>query len=260
MLKIGPKSDTYTFNQIKEIMDKNEETTRNWLVAFFNNTISRMETKLSDVIKENEQLKKEVNDVKETLNFQEEMFEKKLKELENGRKTDCLCEELKRKNLVLVNKLTELEDRSRRNNLRIDGIVEDDNETWDESETKVRQIIRNDLDIEDADNIQIERAHRSGKSNGRDGSRNIKRTIIVRFLNYKDKEVILSKYRSKQLWKKNIYFNEDFSERTLAVRKDLFRRAKDIRANGGYAKVVYNKLITRDPRDNIQVESGSEAY
>ena len=151
-------------------------------------------------------LKKEVNDVKETLNFQEEMFEKKLKELENGRKTDCLCEELKRKNLVLVNKLTELEDRSRRNNLRIDGIVEDDNETWDESETKVRQIIRNDLDIEDADNIQIERAYRSGKSNGRDGSRNIKRTIIVRFLNYKDKEVILSKYRSKQLWKKNHIF------------------------------------------------------
>ena len=35
------------------------------------------------------------------------------------------------------NKLTELEDRSRRNNIRIDGIAEELRETWEKCERKV---------------------------------------------------------------------------------------------------------------------------
>ena len=37
-------------------------------------------------------------------------------------------------------KLIELEDRSRRNNLQIDGIVEDQNESWQECEQKVLEV------------------------------------------------------------------------------------------------------------------------
>ena len=36
------------------------------------------------------------------------------------------------------NKLTELEDRSKRNNIRIDGIAEEPGETWEECEGKVQ--------------------------------------------------------------------------------------------------------------------------
>ena len=39
------------------------------------------------------------------------------------------------------------------------------------------------------------------------------------------------------------YFS-DFSEKTLDIRKNLFRTAKDLRAQGKYAKVSYNRLVT----------------
>ena len=63
-------------------------------------------------------------------------------------------------------------------------------------------------------NITIGKAHRTGsKLNGKT------RTIIVKFLNYKDKDAVLNQYRQKQLWKDNVYINEDYSERTAELRK-----------------------------------------
>ena len=59
-----------------------------------------------------------------------------------------------------------LEDRNRRDNLRIDGIKESHQETWDECEEKVKKILKEIMEIEEE--ISIERAHRTGiKQNGR---------------------------------------------------------------------------------------------
>ena len=49
----------------------------------------------------------------------------------------------------VTNKLIELEDRSRRNNIRIDGIEEEQYETWDRCEEKVQKVIKDKLGIED---------------------------------------------------------------------------------------------------------------
>ena len=54
--------------------------------------------------------------------------------------------------------MVDLVDRSRRNNPRIDGISEKENETWDEREQEVQSLIKDKLGI--AENIVIERAHR----------------------------------------------------------------------------------------------------
>ena len=43
----------------------------------------------------------------------------------------------------LGNKLDDLENRSRRNNLRSGGIPESPNETWQESESKIKHLISN---------------------------------------------------------------------------------------------------------------------
>ena len=61
----------------------------------------------------------------------------------------------------VMEKLTELEDRSRQNNVRIDSIPEKPNETWENCKKEVRKIIRNKLDI--TDDIEIDRCHRMGK-------------------------------------------------------------------------------------------------
>lgn len=116
--------------------------------------------------------------------------------------------QLKSENIALQETITDLEDRSRRNNFRFDGFAEDMNENWNKSEEILQTAIKNEFGIEK--DIIIERAHRTGKSERDSGRR---RTIVAKFQNYKDKELILEKYREKKLWNDNIYINEDFSEK-----------------------------------------------
>ena len=82
-------------------------------------------------------------------------------------------------------KLAELEDRSRRNNLRIHSVRETPNETWKTCEEKIQEVLKNDLGF--ATEVEIDRCHQveycnqSGQHQGRP------RTIICRFNKSKDK-------------------------------------------------------------------------
>ena len=68
----------------------------------------------------------------------------------------------------LARNIEYLENQSRRNNVKILGIPEDDDEkSWDDTESKVKEAIKNKLGIEDE--IKIERAHRIGKRSTDDG-------------------------------------------------------------------------------------------
>ena len=57
-------------------------------------------------------------------------------------------------------KVRDLEDASRRNNLRFDGLSQAQGEDWHASEAKIKKVIKEKLGIE---NVEIERAHRIGK-------------------------------------------------------------------------------------------------
>ena len=89
----------------------------------------------------------------------------------------------------MTNNLIELEDRSRRNNIRIDEIEEEQYETWDRCEEMVQKVIKDKLGIEDE--VEINRCHRMKKSR-KDQSNNERnsrpRTIICRLLTFKDKQ------------------------------------------------------------------------
>ena len=45
-------------------------------------------------------------------------------------------------------KLIELGDRSRRNNLHFDGLTENPNETWDDCEQKLQEVLFNNLNFD----------------------------------------------------------------------------------------------------------------
>ena len=77
----------------------------------------------------------------------------------------------------------QLEAQSRRENLKFHGINEDENETWDQSETKIRDYLVTELELDGA-NIKIERAHRLP-------SKSKPRPIIVKFSHFKDKDEVL---------------------------------------------------------------------
>ena len=90
-------------------------------------------------------------------------------------------------------KLNDLENRSHRNNLRIDGIIEGKNESWSQSEKKLQEVVKNQLQIEW--DIEIECAHCSGKT-VIDETPNKRRTIIAKFLNFMES---LSECKTRKL-------------------------------------------------------------
>ena len=84
----------------------------------------------------------------------------------------------------------QLEAQSRRENLKFYGMNKDEDETWDQSETKIKDYLLTELNIDEA-RITIERAHRlPGKSKPR--------PIIVKFSHFKDKDAVLRQYRVKR--------------------------------------------------------------
>ena len=134
-------------------------------------------------------------------------------------------------------KMRDLKDRSRRDKLRVDGFKEIENETWEQTEGILQQMIRDVLELE---GINIERAHRVGnKSN----ERNTPRTIAAKFSSYKDTQTVLS--IAKKIKGKNIYINEDYSKETLEIRKENWQTVKRLRGQGTYAYLVYDPIVTK---------------
>ena len=203
-----------------------------------------MEKKIDILKEENSKIKKELVDLRESVQYHSDNVVEVYKKLEDidsrveGVKLDEITEDFFTKT---KKKLADLEDPSRRNNLRFDGFQEKTNETWEESESIVTDFVKEKLGIQE--DTLIERAHRTGKIQRNDGTRNKKRTIVVKFLNFKDQSRILHTYREKKLGKEKIFINEDFLEETANIRKGFLQNAKDIQSQNKVAKVVHDKLI-----------------
>ena len=189
-----------------------------------------------------------IQELEKSLEFTQQLVDDKIKDLDQ-QMNNKLHQQINNLNQCiyhsnqeakfLKDKLRTLEDRNRRNNLRIDGMKENDNESWEQSEQKVKDLIKEKLAIEE--DIMIERAHRIGKKE--DGK---KRAIIFKLQSWKQKETILK--NSKKLKNTGLYVNEDFSDETMLIRKELFRQMKKARDDGKFAKVIYDKLYVRDFR------------
>ena len=111
----------------------------------------------------------------------------------------------------IKNKLTELEHRSRRNNILIGGIAEEPGERWEECERKVQRLLSEERDVNDA---VIERVHRvKAYSHEKKNSKKLRsRTIVCKLLSFVDKARILK--NSHRLKGTTYYVNKDFSKET----------------------------------------------
>ena len=228
----------FTFDQVKEVLKFHEES----ITRFFMTHIERLEKKIDEVKEENTVLKNKVNQMENSAMFQSEVFDEKMRELLNSDRSGD--DNIKKEIEEIKNNIDELEDRSRRNNLRIVGVKEDRDENWDQTEEKVKELIKENLQI--TTEVKIERAHRVGSKKYKDGTKNHKRPIVVKFLSYKDKANVLNRYKEKKLWEDQLYINEDYSDSTSEKRKKLFERGKLEKNNGKIFKVVYKKLYVKD--------------
>ena len=86
------------------------------------------------------------------------------------------------------------EGRSRRKNVRFDGIPETENEKWEETEKKSRKILYSELDI--TGELYIGRAHRVARNqSSKEASNDFakQRTIIAKLLDYKETVEIMKR-------------------------------------------------------------------
>ena len=210
---------TFSMQQVKEILKMHEET----VFGFIKLTVERFDTKLDKLTHEIHGINRDIVDLKESANFstsQVQDVEKFFAKIEEMIKKigPIFPADLQKKietnfmeHAEMKKQLINLEDRGRRNNLRINGIEEIEGETNESLEEDIKALFKEKLGI--TKNITIERIHRSGSKSYRDGNINIKRIIVLKCLNFKDKELVLKSYIEKKLWHDKIYVNEDFSEK-----------------------------------------------
>ena len=151
----------------------------------------------------------------------------------------------------LVNKTSDLEDRSRRNNVVFFNIPEED--TSSEPEDCMAKMIAlvKELGFFSADyDLEIDRAHRLGrKQNDYGDSR--PRPIIIRFCFYQDKLKVMSNGR---LFKGSGYSaRDDYSKLTLGIHRELVNHAKEAQSALDnlenqtaaiiFFKVTYRRLV-----------------
>ena len=107
-------------------------------------------------------LGKEICDLRSSLEFTENVLEEKVKKLEERcENMETKLQELYNNQIdpeCVYNNLADLEDRSRRCNLRLERITEKKGETWERCEQEIQNIFKEKLGLE---NINIEGAHRS---------------------------------------------------------------------------------------------------
>lgn len=150
-------------------------------------------------------------------------------------------EELNTQYSVLEKRCDYLESQSRRNNLVFHGFEENDNETWEDCETKIKTYMSSDLEI-DPDNVEIERAHRLGRGTNRP------RPIIAKFLNFKDKQRIQNRIKEKltgneEEWENPHRVSEDYTQGVRDQRKALTPYLRNARAADKRAYISFNKLV-----------------
>ena len=194
------------------------------ILACFNQVVSNLSQKVDGIMCD-------VQDLKTSLNFISTDFEEKVKNISDN--VTLVKKEISNTNLlnhddrtaVKYNreKLVDLEDRSRRNNLRVDGMIESERENWEVTEEKVKSLFREQLNI--SEEIEIDRAHRVGR-----WDKNKPRTIVLRCHRYKQKVEI--QRAAKKLKGTGVYVNDDYSNETLQIRKELLKTARELKLQG----------------------------
>ena len=192
---------------LKEEFAKQEKNISNLINGNFEITMKEIR-KSQDEIKD---LRKEITEFKESLEFTENELHGKIKKLEEKhgsiKKTVDEIYNSQVDSDFVYDKLIDLEDRSRRNYVRIYGISESKYETWEKCGEKVDEVFRERLGL---DNIHIERVHRVKR--GKNDKSTKHRTIVCNLLSFKEKKLVKN---AKKLKNTYIFIHEDFSPETM---------------------------------------------
>ena len=221
-------------NEIKQLLEIQQNAYKEATSMLFSSLNERIEAQ-----------NKLIYDLRLSLEYSQKELQETKSELRICKSDLKIINENLNANVDRMNKLeenaTKLEDFSRRNNIRIEGVIENQSENWEQTQEKVNKIIKDKLAI---DNLKVEYAHRLSRPQS--ASVNGPRTIIARLCHDTDRNKIM-----KSSWKlKNsgIYMNEDLSDASSKKRKEQIPELKSALAAGKIAFFSGSKLIIRDRR------------
>ncbi|KAH9359648.1 hypothetical protein HPB48_007938 [Haemaphysalis longicornis] len=123
--------------------------------------------------------------------------------------TDNLCKE----NARIIDDQSELEDRTRRENLLLYGLQDEPLEKWDDTENKVLNLIYETLKLAVSMDM-IQRAHKIGVF-----SDDKERPVVVKFSSFKFKKIIFLQVQNLRM--KSVSISENYSFATRQARKVL---------------------------------------
>lgn len=135
----------------------------------------------------------------------------------------------------LQEKLTDLEGRSRRNNLRIYGVPEDAEKDSESLNKYVEHLLTTELGLPEGTELHIQRCHRAlVKKPGPDAT---PRSIVTNFLQYDTKEMILQKVWGKEkktikIANKQVFFDHDYATEVIQKRKTYGSIKKRLKQEG----------------------------
>lgn len=224
-------SNYVSMSAVQELLKAQESAMR----SLFESVVSDLTTKVDKALKS-------VEEIKISLQFTQRDVEE-LKPLRADfvkvkKQLDLLSKELDSHSL----KLEYLENQSRRNNIRLNGIPESSKESWEDTEAKVKAAIKSKLNI----NVDIVRAHRVDARNSTKGRPNTNkpRTIVCKIRDWKQREEVLRKARKEK--PVGLHISEDIALATLLKREPLIPKFKEAKEAGKIAYFILDKLIIRD--------------
>ncbi|GAA6090911.1 protein unc-13 homolog C-like [Tachysurus ichikawai] len=211
---------------VKELMSQQRDLFMQLLQQQESNFKTVVELIVNNVNARIDKLTRETQELRSSLQFSQKNIDdliKKNEKIELERRIACdETKTMQGKLAEMTEKADYLDGQTRRNNLVVDGIPEAQNESWKETEDKVST---------------------TGNPSGYSGKRS--RTIMIKFLRYKDKMAVLGK--TKDLKGTNIYVNEDYTEAIRQKHKELIPDMKAARERGDIAYIRHDKLIVHPP-------------
>ena len=116
--------------------NKNEEITMDKIKELFESMFKKHEENRTQIVAANlkiindqlENMDKKINDFQYSLEFTEKEIKQEIVTIKENQKTESS---------QLKEKICEMEDRSRRNNIRVEGVAESENENWATTKEKL---------------------------------------------------------------------------------------------------------------------------
>jgi hypothetical protein len=142
-----------------------------------------------------------------------------------------------------------------KHNLIFGGIEQTALDYEEETEAVLKEFIKTELEITDADQIIFQNVHRLRKRND-DKPRN----IIARFTHYKDHERVRKVVPVKLKEKTRYTVNQQYPTEIINRRQNLYPKMKELQRRGMGASLVYDQIFVNGlPYDETCVERPNPA-